>query len=793
MGDDWTSNLPKLLPSWQSCTPNYLCQLKAQKYRKHQLPDYGGTGVDVFNAGNEFKFEASKYGVDQVTFGAQVCALPSFTNGKAYQFQDPCLESIAKQLVNFESFSLKLHVARSKLNNKSCTQFRKDVIASHKLIKNISLSGEFEKISLSQNVVELANVLPKSNNVSEINYQYSGGCLTALYKDSESPILLHPFGSKLNKLAASPLIETSESNQAFKIDESKRTTFKLKGGCIQQVKSTFDGLCYIKQEKQCHLVNLESLSEVHHIPYSKENPIKVISPSPYIPTEYICIHEGENITLNDVDESVVLWETSQSFFATSYLNENPIACDFGSHPRSILYLDRKGVYAHDMRLKEQVATLFSCYQSACYNHESFMAMKRLSVNPFQHLVFSNHHLFIFDERYPNKPVLIWNHLLNGSPLYCDITTYDTSPGSTDAVILLATQESRELASFAVRTGQSRLQAISLAPPLSLSSSTDWADSMRFHGYFVDDQVIKRISNPLVGVCVVPHRGKPAFTAFQVTSVGDVFYQDFQRVPDSEVERTYKVGMGCVLSPPQKMLPHVSILMNGFDQEVTDSSTCNLNHVNIDIKDILKAPQNISHWCVMCQSLIPNCGDKITLNTVCPSCGLDELQSAKLHKRYNELDLLIGQEKDILDIPPMFNNMAELLLFTDNYSKRILDVWTTSEEASQQNATEVLEYEVAPMDVLHSANASYSAFSTQYGDLASSSQLIDYNYLTQQSSQSFFEDGAFSELQESMLKQEPMDEFVPPSQDIRPKVGETLRSANKNKKSFSQLNSSNAGF
>lgn len=93
----------------------------------------------------------------------------------------------------------------------------------------------------------------------------------------------------------------------------------------------------------------------------------------------------------------------------------------------------------------------------------------------------------------------------------------------------------------------------------------------------------------------------------------------------------------------------------------------------------------------------------------------------------------------------------------------------------------------------SANASYSAFSTQYGDLASSSQLSNSMYLAQQSSQSLFEDETFSSLQETMVKLESMDDYIPPSLDVRPKIGETLRAAKKLKKSFSQLNSSNAGF
>lgn len=180
-------------------------------------------------------------------------------------------------------------------------------------------------------------------------------------------------------------------------------------------------------------------------------------------------------------------------------------------------------------------------------------------------------------------------MLNGSPLYCDIATYDTTPDSADVVILLGTQDTQELVSFAARTRQSQLQTVSLTPPLTLSSVTDWADSLRFHGQHVEQSVIDRISNPIAGVCAVPHYNKPAFTAFQVTSVGDVFYQDFQKGCDSTEERTYRVDMGCVLAPPEKILPHVSRLLDtphNFEDVDDDLSLSNLNRINIDVKDFL---------------------------------------------------------------------------------------------------------------------------------------------------------------------------------------------------------------
>lgn len=92
-----------------------------------------------------------------------------------------------------------------------------------------------------------------------------------------------------------------------------------------------------------------------------------------------------------------------------------------------------------------------------------------------------------------------------------------------------------------------------------------------------------------------------------------------------------------------------------------------------------------------------------------------------------------------------------------------------------------------------SNTSYSTFPTPFRDLATHSQLNDSRFLTQQSSQSLFGDESLPEIPESMFIQELIEEAVPPSQDVRPIIGETLRKSKKSKAALSKLNTSSAGF
>lgn len=86
--EDWTDNLPKLLPSWQGCVTNHYFRVKCNQYTKDRLPDYAGTGIDISADENGSKCEVSKYGVDQVHFGAQTCALPFVSNGRGEEFDN---------------------------------------------------------------------------------------------------------------------------------------------------------------------------------------------------------------------------------------------------------------------------------------------------------------------------------------------------------------------------------------------------------------------------------------------------------------------------------------------------------------------------------------------------------------------------------------------------------------------------------------------------------------------------------------------------------------------------------
>lgn len=172
----------------------------------------------------------------------------------------------------------------------------------------------------------------------------------------------------------------------------------------------------------------------------------------------------------------------------------------------------------------------------------------------------------------------WNHCLKNLPVYLECADID----SDVSIIAIGTQKAPQVASF-LCSNQTDVQPISLSPSLMFSSPSDCVKSLKFHSYYIDDKISKRFSSPLTGVCVVPHNSEIGFTVFQTTSLGDIFYQDFKQSSESD-ERTYHVSTGCVLTPPEKILPHLKelIVNTDPDEEVSNRNEDYINiFVNID--------------------------------------------------------------------------------------------------------------------------------------------------------------------------------------------------------------------
>ncbi|GFT10878.1 uncharacterized protein NPIL_450631 [Nephila pilipes] len=777
MEENNLENVPKLMPLWQDQSIWDLSKVN-RRFLEDRLLDYGGIGIDINSKEEALAHSVSKHAVDQVGFGAQVCALPFLRANKVSLETDPCLSSLNASRENFKKFSLKLESYRSIVNSKCYENYKKEILTSHQKVKKMCKTGKHMKSSVPEFVIDLANMFPEVNEIPKVNFDYSGGCLSSNKRNNANHILLHPTGKKLNKLAITILEPSCEPFASYKPAESERQIIKLGKGYLQQVTNTIDGYCYIRQGGQAYFVNFTDMSNISHFKCFNQNAIN-IGASHYCPDEFICADKNGRIELNNIGSKMTLWSLENHVYSEIYKKDIPRSCCFGAHPKSILFTTGRKLYSFDARSEKQNGSvIFSCDYRSCYPDENFMLMKGLLVNPFQYFVSSSHHLFLCDERYPQKPILLWNHSLKGSPLYCDITPFNTTQHSSDVVILLGTQDTQELVSFNVNSSNSSVQAtISLGPPLFLSSPNDCINSLKFHCLSVDDSIVKRFSYPLVGVTAVPHTNSTGFTAFQITSQGDLFYQDFKvNLNESveNIERTYRADMGCVLTPPEKILPYLrkwrycdknKICCNGL--------ISNINRINVNLKDILNNQTEVFSICNICESYSLN-QIKKTLNDVCSTCGLENMISENLLKTSGEMSLLIGPSNEHTDVSQF--ETIPFSEYTDTYSKKILEVWNSTEDKNHDNyGFQSSEYNSDESNSVFSifSSKSYSTVSSLSYVKPGSKPEISEDASFQLGSQNItFKDEIVRDM--SLFSQESMDAIVPPSQEVQAVIGEILQ-------------------
>lgn len=178
--------------------------------------------------------------------------------------------------------------------------------------------------------------------------------------------------------------------------------------------------------------------------------------------------------------------------------------------------------------------------------------------------------------------------MNNYPVYCDVANFESNLYS---VVVIASQELQELSAFVIHSSSENIQPISSSHPLSLSSPSDCIDSLKLHCHQVDDKLSLRLSYPLSGICILPYNKEIAFTVFQQTSVGDIFYQDFKQTSADIAEKTYRVTTGCILTPPEKILPHLKDCMASSNAnkeylECEDYETEQFSRLQINLGKIL---------------------------------------------------------------------------------------------------------------------------------------------------------------------------------------------------------------
>ncbi|XP_049269743.1 uncharacterized protein LOC119388016 [Rhipicephalus sanguineus] len=272
------------------------------------------------------------------------------------------------------------------------------------------------------------------------------------------------------------------------------------------------------------------------------------TPSKHIFGELVAITEDGNMLLQQCDRTEPSWRASVSHERPS---SNQWWCtSFGSHPRHICYMDRSGLYSLDARRPGSRKHTFCTIQHEAFLKDEFMLFKPNPLNCHQLYLASSKMLSVWDERHTRQPILTWNHCLQHSPTFLELTPFqDLEDGShRDLYVTLGSQRSRQVAVFHIRQDSLSVQPISLVPPWHLSRPSDFAKHLEHQGCSIDEHVLRRLRAPLIGGCMADC-GSGAFSALQLTSYGDIFHQDFVWDGDKPLcMGDWNFSAGCKLLP-----------------------------------------------------------------------------------------------------------------------------------------------------------------------------------------------------------------------------------------------------
>lgn len=220
----------------------------------------------------------------------------------------------------------------------------------------------------------------------------------------------------------------------------------------------------------------------------------------------------------------------------------------------------------------------------------------------------------------------------------------------------------------------------------VSSCSDWYYTGLSRGLTFSQATASRLSQPLIGVCTLPHTSHPqkGFTVFQMSAAGDLFYQPFysQDSRGSE-EGQFNTQQGQGLDAKAKILCQkwIDMIDRGMDDAVKTTSSQS-DFVEVEKRGLgqplLSLPMPHPH-CVLCndirnEELDHTKGD----SSICERCGLDVSYSSKLveHQKTNRVltrsSLGIQDEVKDLGIFPVSNKAADPL------SKSLLVNWNSDE-------------------------------------------------------------------------------------------------------------------
>ena len=124
-------------------------------------------------------------------------------------------------------------------------------------------------------------------------------------------------------------------------------------------------------------------------------------------------------------------------------------CSFGMHPRQVLVADRTGVAMFDMRAPANVKSMdiLTLPHECLSAREHVYAHRVHEKSTMHHVIASNNHVFLVDQRYPNHPVLSWSHLLLSPPNTLQLLHDVRDESGSHDVMFLSSQDKPECHAF----------------------------------------------------------------------------------------------------------------------------------------------------------------------------------------------------------------------------------------------------------------------------------------------------------------------------------------------------------
>lgn len=529
-------SLPKLLPVWPNAAEHALADLVDFSVDAKYQPDFGGAGVDIRtdDDGLSHFLTLKCHDSRRNKLSAQYLTLPLSTPNRVSSTMEPCLQYQLDLNKRIRAFESTIGIYRGFVKRKG--PFAQAVQGIAEALTSKKPSTKLRNLKIHQSLLELMQIQPESTCYRECNWDFTGGCLATVPQalSSGSILLAHPCGDRLNKLAVSEYKPVpSNSEEAF-LQKQLTLVLDTPGGAdstvfqvsLQNVQK--ETSCCVRLRNHCQYIRLfDSLNTEPMVlsEFAYDESLCCTTPSKHIFGELLAITKAGNMLLQQCDRTEPSWRASVSHERPS---SNQWWCtSFGSHPRHICYMDRSGLYSLDARRPGSRKHTFCTIHHEAFLRDEFMLFKPNPLNCHQLYLASSKLLSVWDERHTRQPMLTWNHCLQHSPAFLELTPFrDFEDGSHhDLYVTLGSQRSRQTAVFHVRQDSLSIQPISLVPPWHLSRPSDFVKHLEHQGCSVDEHVLRRVKAPLIGGCMI-ECGSGAFSALQLTSYGDIFHQDF---------------------------------------------------------------------------------------------------------------------------------------------------------------------------------------------------------------------------------------------------------------------------